>query len=178
MRKLLGGLDGCCEGGGGDRVISEREMNRWFGCFKFGMNDKGEVVVVGQEEHERKTVVEGSQVTGQKGIRGSISRHYHDFNSRHRNKVLLEHGLKLIFITVLGSLLFIVAYYGSTKLSPDNPLERFIGSQTFGVLFLFTGAGGIIDLFWGYFLSRRSMNPTLSQTSSTNNSSRNKRQSF
>lgn len=151
--------------GNSDRVIADREMKRYMSGFKFAMNIGGEVVVVDQKP-QNDTAAKGRIVETalrKRSVKSLWRRYCPDFNSRHTHarKVLLEHGLNSLFLAVLGSLSFIITYYGSATLGWNNPLERFMDSQTIGVSFLFVSAGGIIDLFWGGFFSRKSPFPLM-----------------
>ncbi|KAM7212873.1 hypothetical protein V8F06_011723 [Rhypophila decipiens] len=144
------------------KEVSDREIRDRLEGYKFAINTRGHVVTV-QESSERShtglttsTFMSENKVakTG-KRITGLIEDSYDNFTSRHRKAMrAMEYGYRAIFLASLGTLLFIVAYYGAAQHGPDDLIERFLNSQTFGVSFLFTGAGGMIDFFWGGFFSQ------------------------
>lgn len=149
------------------RTVKESAMEEWFGGKKFELNQQGEIVLVpsDQERHkgevsrtttEESTKAKDMAMTRSNGTWRSIKSFHEDLTTHHRTTVVFDYGLRILFLLVLGSLLFVVSYYGSRMLWFDDPLEKFMDSQTFGTSFVFTGAGSIIDLFWGSFFSRKS----------------------
>ena len=124
-------------GGKKQIVIPDCDLAACFTGYKFTMSPHGQIVLASHDIPKPNT-----------------TRSHYRFLSRHSTKIMFEHALNLLFLLVLAALLFIVAYYGSAQLGRDNPLEHFLDSQTFGVSFLFTFSGGLIDFFWGGFFSR------------------------
>ncbi|KAM7190141.1 hypothetical protein V8F20_009871 [Naviculisporaceae sp. PSN 640] len=163
LRELLGGF------GRGDREverISDKEIRDRLEGHEFAMNSHGQVILATQgssPERSRTGLTATSSFSTsshtisktKRRITDLIENKYDTFTSRHRNMVLIaEYAYRALFLAALGTLLFIVAYYGSAQHGADDLIERFMNSQTFGVSFLFTGAGGLIDFFWGGFFSR------------------------
>ncbi|KAK3315981.1 hypothetical protein B0H66DRAFT_624787 [Apodospora peruviana] len=150
-------------------IITEKEMSGWFKGYRFAMNTRGQVVMLlssqveqqeqqqQQQQQQQQADRDASTTLGRGG--GSLRRRCcGDLHSRRRRRTrtLLGHGVKVLFLAVLASLLAVISYYGSTNLlsSLSNPLEQFMDSQTIGVSFLFAGAGGMVDWFWSGFFSR------------------------
>ncbi|KAM7187680.1 hypothetical protein V8F20_010889 [Naviculisporaceae sp. PSN 640] len=147
------------------RTVKESAMEEWFEGKRFELNKEGEIVLASNHQEHYKAEV--SRTTTEESEKGkdmfmarsngtwrSIKSFHEGLTTHHRTTVILDYGLRILFLLVLGSLLFIVSYYGSRQLWFDDPLERFMDSQTFGTSFVFTGAGSIIDLFWGGFFSQ------------------------
>lgn len=171
LRDLLGGS------GRGDREverISDKEIRDRLDGHEFAVNSHGQVILATQDSSssERGKTFTGltatssfsissSNITGTKRrITDLIENKYDTFTLEHPNVVLLmEYGYRALFLAALGTLLFIVAYYGSAEHGEDDLIEQLMNSQTFGVSFLFTGAGGMIDFFWGGFFSSKFHEP-------------------
>ncbi|KAM7203081.1 hypothetical protein V8F33_002429 [Rhypophila sp. PSN 637] len=144
---------GICE----RRFIKGTEVKSWFDGCHFMMNQRGEIGLAtanNKEEEPSRTKTNTWTTALKKGVTlGSLKRSYTSFTTEYRKQSLLELGLRLMLLAVLASLLSIISYYGSTQLWLEDPLEKFMTSGTLGTSFLFTGAGGVIDLFWDSFFS-------------------------
>ena len=62
---------------------------------------------------------------------------------------------RILLLLVLCGMLTLILYYNNT--GGETAFEHFMMSESFGVRFLFTGAGFIITLCWSSFLNSKSM---------------------
>ncbi|KAM7189896.1 hypothetical protein V8F33_009805 [Rhypophila sp. PSN 637] len=164
LRELLVAAVNSTEAKKGSKTMetSDIEIRDRLEGHKFAIKARGHVVTVHESSERSHTGLTTSTFmsdnkfakTG-KRITGLLEHSYDGFTSRHRKAMrAMEYGYRAIFLASLGTLLFIVAYYGAAQHGPDDLIERFLNSQTFGVSFLFTGAGGMIDFFWAGFFSQ------------------------
>ncbi|KAK3314049.1 hypothetical protein B0H66DRAFT_483994 [Apodospora peruviana] len=150
VKELILGVDTPTDG----KLVPAKGLRDWFGEQRFAMAESGGgIVVVGDPLRRRATFSSGQQRTPS----GGLKRQYTNMTTRHKNTVVLEYGFRVLFLAILCGLLSIVVYYGSTQLRRDDLFEHFMDSQTFGVAFLFTGTGVVMDLFWDHFFSRTEM---------------------
>lgn len=64
---------------------------------------------------------------------------------------MLGYTGRLLFLAFLAGLLALILYYNNT--GDDTAFERFMDSQSFGTIFLFTSVGTILSQFWSSFVS-------------------------
>lgn len=68
--------------------------------------------------------------------------------------------LRLIALLFTIGLLVLILDY-ETVISPDTVFEAFMNSQSFGVRILFTAFGTIVNVFWSYYFSCKSLHHNL-----------------
>ncbi|KAK0623794.1 hypothetical protein B0T14DRAFT_565117 [Immersiella caudata] len=147
LRGLLIGLDTPTR----DERISKREMRERFAERRFAIRTPEEgIVVLGDDARVRTPSGLTKKWYSYRSCLTRLGRCW-KLGNNYRSHVLRGYTFQILFLLSLCGLLAVVAHYGSEELHPENPLERFMDSQTVGVTLLFTAVGVVIDMFWDSF---------------------------